>query len=147
MGLQGAINSWVKQYGCSLGNPVEANILNEAVSELGLFPIELLELYQYCNGLTFRWFKVLPIEDKQNTKQNWDGLRRTNDPRKTEYLGKNQELLQRFLIFADLSARTCAAIDRVDGSIWYEEDGELHQTDFSILEFIDTCSKEAKEIP
>lgn len=147
MEWQEVIDSWSDRYGCTIHSPVEAKFLDEAVSQLGSFPTELFELYKHCNGLNLRWFKVLPIEDKKSIKQTWDGLRRANDPKKTEYLGRSQKLLWRFLVFADLGGRTCAVIDRTDGSIWYQENGKLHQTNLTVLDFIDTTLKEAKELP
>jgi hypothetical protein len=149
MDIAGTIDSWKKQHSDSdftVYSPVKTELLRETVSELGLFPAELLELYGYCNGLSLNWFRIFPIEDKTHIKKTWDGIKRANDPKKSSYLGKDQGLFQRFLIFANLGGGTCAVIDRADESIWYEENGELHQTDFSILDFIDTCLREAKEI-
>jgi hypothetical protein len=36
-------------------------------------------------------------------------------------------------------------MDRSDGSIWYEEDGKLHQTDLDLAEFVDLSIREALE--
>lgn len=113
-------------------------------SKLGNFPEPLREFYQSFNGLTSGWFALLAVENPDDIKHTWDGIQRANDPLKTKYLDGDTALLQRFLVFAHLDALQCAAYDRSDGSIWYEQESELVQTDLSLEQFIETCLREVK---
>ena len=54
--------------------------------------------------------------------------------------------MKRFVVFAEIGTGTCAVYDKRDGTIWYEEDGQLNQTDLSFEEFIETCVIEASEL-
>lgn len=65
-----------------------------------------------------------------------------NDPTPTPCLAKDVALLGRFLVFSDIGGGDCAVIDRGDESIWYEEGGELHQTDLDIVSFVDVSLQE-----
>ncbi|MDX2241995.1 MAG: SMI1/KNR4 family protein [Leptolyngbyaceae cyanobacterium bins.302] len=105
------VADWQTRYHFSVPNPVEPQVLNEVEAKLGGLPTELKSLYQFCNGITSGWFKVLPVEDPTDIKHTWDGIRRANDSVKPSYLEQNQELLQQVLVFASLDAGQCAAID------------------------------------
>lgn len=109
-------------------------------------PQDLWDFYARTNGLDSGWLKVLPLADATTIKRTWDSLQRANDPSKTAYFGGDEELLHRFLIFAALDAVRCAAFDRSDGTIWYEEDGELQQTDLNLSDFIELCLREVREL-
>jgi hypothetical protein len=60
-------------------------------------------------------------------------------------LGGDPDLLRRFLVFADIG-NGFAAIDRGDGSIWYEEasDEEIRQTDLNLREFVEVMVRSAE---
>ena len=140
------LNDWQTLFDPVIYPPLEDALVNNLVSELPQIPERLVDFYRCCNGLSYRWFTVLPLEDPNNIKRTWDSLQRANDPRYSVFLGGNRELLQRFLVFARLNAETCAVIDRLDYSIWYEEKGELFQTKMTLEESITTFLQEAKVI-
>jgi hypothetical protein len=146
------MNDWNQQLSkWRASTPLEtfapANLLSieEARITLEKLPRELEELYRITNGLTAGWFKLLPVEDPADIKRTWDGLRRANDPKSTRFLGRSSDLLDRFIVFADVGAGRAAAFDRDDGSIWYEEEGQLRQTNLSLAEFIDATLREVSE--
>ena len=125
--------------------PISTTNISSVLSQLGPVPEELIEFYEVTNGLSYGWFKVLPIEDKLNIKKTWDSIQKANELQKSKYLDGNDELFKRFLIFCVIGGGNVAMIDRNDFSIWYEED-DLHQTDFSLFEFIETEFKEVQEL-
>lgn len=106
-------------------------------------PAELDAFYKITNGLAAGSFKILPIEDETDKKRTWDSLQRANDVRTTRFLGRSVQMLESFIVFADIGVGRAAAISRSDGSIWYEDDGELRQTDLSLEAFIETSLREA----
>jgi len=106
---------------------------------------DLWGLYAASNGVTHGWLSVLPIEDSRDLRRTWDGLLRANDPAHTKFLDRNRNLLERFLVFAQLDGLNCAVIDRTDSSIWYQDDEGLHRTDMSIDEFVDACLREMSD--
>lgn len=89
---------------------------------------------------------MLPIYDDADVRRTWDSVQRANDPRLTSFLAQDAELLRRFLVFAGLNAGGCAVIDRADGSLWYEEQDELHQTSLTLPTFIETCLREVRDL-
>lgn len=132
-------------YGVKKIRPISKPGVSTALGELGSVPNELKELYQITNGLSYGWFRVFPIEDKSNIKRTWDSIQKANNPQTSKYLDGNDELLGRFLAFCEIGGGNVAVIDRNDFSIWFEED-ELHQTDLSLYEFIETTFREVKEL-
>lgn len=59
-------------------------------------------------------------------------------------MGGDPDLLRRFLVFADIGSGF-AALDRSDGSIWFQEVGDdLFQTDLSFWEFVETMVTNAE---
>jgi hypothetical protein len=135
---------WVERYGCKTFPPVDISVLGEVEAMVGPLPTDLRNLYQLTNGVSVEGLRVLPVETPSDIKRTWDGLRRANDLAKTQFLGRDPNLLGRFLIFAVLRGNACAALDRGDSSIWYEEGGELHQTDFDLAGFLDAALKELR---
>jgi len=134
---------WVQLYGCTTFHPVDVSVLVDAEKAVGSLPTDLRNFYQATNGLSAEGLRVLPVETPSDIKRTWDGLRRANDQSKTKFLGADPSLLQRFLIFAVLTGNACAAFDRGDSSIWYEEGGELNQTDLDLAGFLEAALKEA----
>jgi len=132
------LQSWTSQYGCRLLPPVAPALLSEIERTLGPFPMDLRDFYAASNGLNADSLRILPIEFQDDMKRTWDGLKRANDPNKTRFLGQDPGLLKRFLVFAVLPGQCAVALDRDDGSIWYEEGDELNQTDLGLAEFIGT---------
>ena len=100
----------------------------------------LFEFYKYTNGLNVRWLTIFPCTNVPPTPAV--KLLDANDIYLTSYLGGSEELLEIFVVFADIGDEAVAVIDRRDGTIWYEEDGELVQTDLSLQSFISTCLME-----
>lgn len=127
--------------------PLSSEMVIEAFRTLDASSCGINGLYLACNGFTGEWLNLLPIENPRDVTRTWNGLRLANDPMKSRYLNKHIELLPRFLIFADIGNGCAAAIDRNDGSVWYEEDNELHQTDLSLPDFLVTCLREERDTP
>jgi hypothetical protein len=137
---------WVERYGCTTFPPAELAALTAAEKAVGPLPTDLRNFYQLTNGLSVEGLRVLPVETPSDIKRTWDGLRRANDLEKTQFLGRDPSLLQRFLIFAVLSGNVCAVFDRGDSSLWYEEGGELQQTDLDLAGLLEAALKELRDI-
>jgi hypothetical protein len=129
-------------YKVELAPPLLETQVSKALATIGPVPDQLIELYHVTNGFSQNHFRVFPIESGNDIRNTWDSIQRANDPQHTKYLGANQELLEQYLVFADIGFGTCAAIKRRGGSIWYEEKGELHETNLNLLDFISTCFRE-----
>jgi len=126
--------------------PAKAEAIAEAESAVGPLPAELREILELSNGLINRSFRLYSVFDQTNPKKTWESLQRANHPQTARSLGGDPELLRRFLVIADIGGGY-AALDRSDGSIWFEEtggDGELHQTDLTFREFIETMMENAE---
>ena len=137
---------WVARYGCKIRRPATAEVLVQTISSLGNVPDELADLYKHSNGLVLDWFALFPLEDPTDIKNTWDGIKRANNPEKSRFLGNDPELFERFLVFASLDANACAAYDRLSKQIWYKEQDELVETDFSLPDFIEAALREVSEI-
>jgi hypothetical protein len=122
--------------------PASAEAVEKARKQIEEFPGDLESFLKSTNGLAAGSFKMLPLEDSRDIKRTWDSLQRANDPRSTRFLGRSPQLLERFIVFADIGVGRAAALDRTDGSIWYEEEGELRQTDLTLEGFIDSLVRE-----
>lgn len=139
------IERWKSTYGARTRHGVLDEQLTEAERAIGTLPSTLRELLRITNGLSLNSFKLFPVFDTTDAKNTWESLQRMNDPVATRYLGKDPTLLKRFLIFSDIGGGDCAVIDRSDGSIWYEDKGELNQTDFDVVGFIEASLREQAE--
>lgn len=139
------VKSMVDQYSINTRRVAAPELVKAAAIELGFKTLDIFGLYSVTNGLSLDPVEVFPIEDPKDVRNTWRGVRRVNDPSTTSNLGGDQDLLKRFFVFAHIGGGCCAAIDREDGSLWYEEAGEFHQTTLSTAEFIDACLKEASE--
>ena len=126
--------------------PVSSDLVSKALNGLGLANPDLKEFYRATNGLSFEWFTVFAIEDPNDIKRTWKGLGWANALEKTSYLNRSEELLRRFVVFADIGDSKVGVIDRKDNSIWFEENGKLHQTDLGLREFVELGLKEAAEL-
>lgn len=124
--------------------PAREEVIAEAERAVGAIPPELREVLAQSNGLVCRSFRLLSVFDPEQPKKSWESLQRANDQETTEALGGDQELLARFLVFADIGGGV-AVWDRVEGSIWFEEarSDQLRQTDLSLREFVETMVRNA----
>ena len=138
------ISQWKSLYEVKTLNPVSLEKIQTVLEELNLELPVLREFYGISNGLMLEWFKILPIENPDDIKRTWDSVTRANDPEHSRF-GVDEQFLARFFVFADMGGNTCAAIDRQDGTIWYEENDELQQTDLSLADFIELSLKETQE--
>ena len=135
------------KHGFSTKLPLSDDILTSRLKSLGIESLDFAEFYRNTNGMIYEWFEVFPLYDKQNLKNTWNSLERANDSEHSSYLkGYPSEIRSRFLVFASIGGDGCALIDRNDSSIWFEENEELHQTDLSLIEFIETMCKEVSEL-
>jgi hypothetical protein len=125
--------------------PVSNPDISSVLDTLGPCPNDFKEFYEVTNGLSYGWFKIFPIEDKLNIKKTWDSIQKANDSQNSIYRDGTYELFERFIIFGVIGGGNVALIDRTDFSIWFEED-DLHQTDFTLYEFIETTLREVKEL-
>ncbi len=139
------IQSLAEQYPIVTRPAAAPETIAAAALESDFVTLDILGLYSETNGLSLNDFKLFPLEDPNDVRHTTRGVRRANDPQSSTYLGGDEGLLQRFFVFADFGNGCCAVIDREDGSLWYEEDGDLHQTDLPTAEFIELCLKEASE--
>lgn len=143
--MNAELRQMASETGFVLQQPASEKLIEQARDFLHL-PPAVCDFYAVSNGLQYEWFRIPPIHDPANVKQTWDSLQRVNDPGASKFLRGEPELLQRFLIFAELSGPECAVIQREDGSIWITENEELHQTELEIIEFISTCIREVIEL-
>jgi hypothetical protein len=138
------------RYGCEVCPPASEDLIEKIKQRIGPIPPELIYFYKQTNGMISGWFELLPIENPDDIKRTWDGILRTNDPLKTKFLDRDEEMLRRFLVFASIGGRECAVIDRADNTIWYEEQDKegytLNQLDLSLHDFIDTCLREVQDL-
>ena len=140
------LSGWASTFDCRVRSPLSGEQVADKLSRLGNVPGFVYEFYRACNGLESDWFVILPLEDASDMRRTWNSIGRANDVDKTRFLGGDPELLERFLVFASLSGLTCAVVDRQTGSIWFEEDGDLHETDMALEEFIEVTLKEVRDL-
>ena len=132
------------KYEVELLPPKDSKSVELIIKKLGLGD-EFIDFYNATNGLTSGWFSMLPIRDDSNIKRTWDSLERANAPKASKF-ELTGDFLERFVAFAAVGLNECALYDKSDGSIWYEEDNEFHQTDLSLEEFVELCLKEVKDL-
>jgi len=135
----------MNHHGVKRLTPLALGRIREVSDRLGPVPNDLVEFFSLTNGLVHEWFRVLPLEDATNPKRTWDSIERANDPSTTRFLDGDRDLLERFLVFAEIGGGNCAMIDRTDMSIWYEED-DLHQTDMTLVEFLEVEFREVRDL-
>jgi hypothetical protein len=140
------VAAWKREFVVQVFPPATNELVDAAIKTMGPLPYDLLAVLFITNGLTSGWFSLLPLHDATDVKRTWDSLQRANDLKTTRFLDRDETLLSRFLVFAALDAGGCAVIDRADGSLWYEEQGELHQTNLSLKDFVTTCLREVKDL-
>jgi len=138
------IGNWNNLFEIKTRKPIQDS---EKISNffLGL-PAGFASLYGVTNGLQSEWFNLVPFYSPDDVKNTWDSLSRANDPRNTRFLGGDEALMGRFFVFAEIGAGCCACIERNDGSIWFEDDESLHQTDLDIGDFIEATLREVAEL-
>lgn len=135
------------KYGFSTKSPLPSKIVTSKLKTLGIESSDVSEFYERTNGIVYEWVEIFPLYDEQNIKNTWNSVERINDPAHSPYLnGYPSEIRDRFMIFASIGGDGCALIDRNDMTIWFEEEEELHQTDLSLMEFVETMCKEVSEL-
>lgn len=139
------IDSWRRIVPLRTFAPASELSIGEAGKQVAGLPEALEEFYKITNGLSAGSFKILPVVDAADIKRTWDSVQRANDAGSTKFLARSSELLKRFIVFAEIGPGRAAAFDRTDGSIWYEEDAELRQTNLSLEGFIETVLREIAE--
>jgi hypothetical protein len=105
------------------------------------FSEELKGFLMETNGMSHERFKILPLFDKNDPKFTWDSLERANDIATTKF-GVDKELLEDFVVFAELEGLTCAMMSKKDGKIWYEDSEGFNSTSLTLEDFITNASKE-----
>lgn len=120
--------------------PLAKDLIVDAINKIDL-PIPFIELYLFSNGLSHEWFRILPLEDAKNIKSTWDSIQKANNEDKSKF-EVDHSFLDRFVIFAEIGSRECAVLEKSTGLIWYESEGQLHQTDLTLGAFIEACFKE-----
>ena len=125
--------------------PATAAVLADAERVLGELPTELTDLLSRSNGVVCRSFRIYSAFDRDQPKKTWESLQRANDIEKTRALGGDRDLLDRFLVFADIGGGF-AVWDRTDHSIWFEEldNDDLRQTDLSFQAFVESMVRDAE---
>ncbi len=136
------IESLVSEYSCKVFLPANEKDVIAAETAIGSFPKVLKNLYAITNGIEADTFRILPVFDANSIKFTWDSINRANNANNTKF-SLNQELLNKFIIFAEIGALHCAFIDKNDEKIWFEDDEGYHQTDLQLEEFITLCLKES----
>ena len=140
--IEADLKRWRGQYGARTRSGATEEQLLAAEETIGRLPSALRELLSASNGLEGDVFKLLPLFDERDAKTTWDSIERANDPAVSRFLDRDQSLLARFIVFADIGGGRCALFGRDDHAIWYEDDDELCQTDFSLDAFIEASLKE-----
>jgi hypothetical protein len=140
--LSNKLEKWENLYDCEYEIPVSSGLLDDLKKELSYLPTDLENFYKITNGLKCDWFEILPIENPERVNKTWDGIKRANNVKTTKFLNADPNLLNQFLIFADIGALKCAAYSKKDSSIWYEDKEQLHQTDLNLEGFIETMLTE-----
>jgi len=125
--------------------PVSAEAIAEVERSLGNIPQDIRDFLAQTNGLACRSFRLYSAFDPDQPKKTWESLQRANDSSTTQALGGDEELLARFLVFADIGSGV-AVWDRTQDSIWFEEvhDDQLRQTDLSLREFVELMLRNAE---
>ncbi len=123
----------------------EASLL-EAEGVVGRLPDDLRSFYLVTNGLRYEWFNILPIEQRTNINETWDGLKRANNKLTTRFLGRSDELLRKFLIFAEIGGGHCACISRKDSFIWFQDADGIHETELTLPELLESSLREVAEL-
>ena len=131
------IDLWQKNYNCKTLPPVPKDVLENLEKQIGYIPKDLKDFYKVTNGLFCENFYILPIEDYQNIKKTWESINRANNQEMTPYLNANPDLLKKFIIFSDIGFLQACAFNRENNSIWFEEDGELYETNLNLGQFIE----------
>jgi hypothetical protein len=128
--------------------PASAEAIAFASESVGALPPELADFYSVSNGLECRSFRLLPVLDqsmRKTLRKTWNSIQRANAPATAEALGRDEGLLSRFLVFADIGDGY-AFFDRRTGKIWFEELGqdEVSETELTFREFVELMVKNAE---
>ena len=137
---------WTKQFEFKKRKAVASKVIEKYMGDTNYILIDLKDLYAITNGLTYEWFDLLPIENLKDIKNTWNSLQRANNITKTNFFERDEGLLNQFYIIASIGGGNCACINKNDSTIWFEDDEGIHQTDMSLIEFIETCLKGVKNL-
>ena len=132
-----------RKFDCKIFPPTNEKDIISAEALIGPFPKILKDLYEITNGIEADNFRFLPVFNNNNIKLTWDSINRANNVNDTKF-SLNKELLDRFIIFAEIGALHCAFMDKKDETIWFEDDEGYHQTDLQLEEFITICLKDSQ---
>lgn len=132
------LETWRESFEFKIRPPVDTGSLFLAFPEFKSF-------YEVTNGIRSEIFNVFPTYSNYDIKNTWDSLERVNNPKTTRFLNNDNDLLGRFFIFAEVGGGHCACVDRDDGSIWYEDNEGIHQTDLDLRQFIEASLLEDAE--
>lgn len=138
--LSAYIEVLIDKHRAIVWHPIAQDIATRVLNELNVQNREISELYSVCNGLSLKWLTILPISD--GTATAFTSIQLANQTESSPYLSGSAELLDRFLIFADIGNGACAAIDRIDSSIWYQDGEDFRHAPITILEFLRTCVRD-----
>jgi hypothetical protein len=101
---------------------------------------DFVSIYTHTNGFCIRWLTFFACVEEPGSPTM--SLHDVNKHDASPYFDGNPAILDRFFVFADIGNNSAAVLDRADGSIWYESDGELAQTDLTLMDFITTCLRD-----
>lgn len=131
-----------KKFKGRMFSPANEEDIISAEAAVGSLPNILKDFYKITNGFEFDSFRVLPVFDNKSIKSTWDSINRANSADDTKF-SLNKELLNRFVIFAEIGALHCAFMDKNDETIWFEDDEDYNQTDLHLEEFITLALKDS----
>ena len=144
------VMEWKTEHNCLLEQPVKKELIIGLKRAFSFLPKELEQFYEITNVLECEWFKILPIENIDRIKQTWNSIQHANCVETTDYLQPyirdNPRFLNDFLVFSDIGGLLCAAFNKKDSTIWYEDEEGFCRTDLTLIEFIDTVLLEVEEI-
>ena len=139
------LSKLAEEHGVSLAPPAGRDLIEAVKAELQL-PQPMCEFYSISNGLQHDWFRIPPLHDPARMKQTWDSLQRLNDLAHSRYLPGEEEFLKDFLVCAELAGPDFAVLKREDGTIWFSQGEQLHQTDMNLIELIAACLREVDQL-
>ena len=137
------VERWTSVYGCRTLPGVPSDEWGSVLAGGRPLPATLQPLYEISNGLRGEGLILLPVARPTDLKRTWDSIQRANDPEHSRFLQWDLGLLEQFLVVADIGGESCAAVARIDGSFWYEDDEGFHQTTLSLEEFIERALMDA----
>jgi hypothetical protein len=130
------LNSWIKKYNIKILKPVNYADFERWKLENYWFSEDFYDFYKFCNGIIWDGGKILPIFNTDKPKETWDSLQRANDYKLNKYIA-DQKFLESYYILGDSIGGSFFAIEKNIKTLWFEEDGQLHETDAEIQDFLE----------